>query len=69
MCDVTGCRFIGTHRVTVTISVLGGKIQREANLCEEHWFLFNEGDHYSMGCKVPVFKQQLKEIDNGRFAN
>lgn len=66
MCDVTGCPYIGTHKAT--ISALGGKLRREVNLCEEHWFLFNEGDQYSMGCKVSAFKQRLKEIDKGRFA-
>ena len=66
MCDVTACPYVGTHRAT--ISALGGKLQREVSLCEEHWFLFNEGDRYSMGCKVSAFKQRLKEIDNGRFA-
>jgi hypothetical protein len=63
MCDVTGCRFIGTHRTT--ISALEGKLRREVNLCEEHWFLFNEEDQNSAG--ISAFKQRLKEIDNGRF--
>jgi hypothetical protein len=42
MCDIAGCKFIGTHPVTVSIP--GGKLQQQVSLCEEHWFLFTEGD-------------------------
>ncbi len=63
-CEYQNCPYRANQKIALTASE--GKISKEVNLCEWHFQLYNEENHL---VEASVFKQRLKEIDNGRFVD